>query len=587
MFNIPVQASEADPDGTEAVRAFHDLRRIKTCPLEELLINDPTSENKCAKHIRRDIEKVRKLNSLMDIENGAKLESEFKTRINRFVEVAPKLRKLLPGYRDGKKITERLERLDEKNNAEESSQPSDKGDIQTKQLAAQFFNLVEIFKVLNDNPWIKRAYWYGRFLVPEQGEHHKLIRCGTLAPDLRTSPLMKAWYIIFPMVLFFLSFGFQSFMLHLATHFYIMYMDNEQGDNERQENGGQLLDVVGNFVAKYLAENGDSTGEGAVYAGNIQVPTILLDATAAIPLLFCVVAYCLAMWKKTFNIGLWNRTFLVASAMAILKGIFDVVTILPDSTGWQNCTERLQEEGLRSLRDLNFLSDFWGSLFTQLLHEVRGGGGKNGGRVRYCADMMVSGHTYFACLFSMSAYKQIAYNTEIFPSRVNKYIRNTVLYFCFLCVMLEMLLVAAARFHYTVDMLASVVLVFLLFDSRYLEQVAADWSEGFEWHCKESFTAKNSLRDWMAFCTCSKRKGGAREVVIPSQSECFNYRRTAGHSLSTELGDEVDAITKHCDIASPKHFHSEQSPKHFEEDSKPLLVAAVTTTTPVDYGSSV
>jgi hypothetical protein len=240
----------------------------------------------------------------------------------------------------------------------------------------QFSSLVEIFEALLANKWIKRASIYRR--LPEAVEDSNSI-------SLSTPRLIKAWYILKPMILFFFSFGFQSFMLHLATHFYIVYMENEKGDNERQREGGQLLDVVGNLVAKYLSGNKDTSNEGAVFEGVVNIPTKLLDASAAIPLFFCVVAYGLAMMKKTFNIGLWNKTYIVASLMAIMKGVFDVVTILPDSTGWENCTNRLTKEGLASLRNLDFFSGFLGKhLYPDLARNPRRGWSKWRSRPLLC-----------------------------------------------------------------------------------------------------------------------------------------------------------------------------------------------------------
>merc|ERR1719210_3286528 len=190
-------------------------------------------------------------------------------------------------------------------------------------------------------------------------------------------------------------------------------------------------------------------------------------------------AYLYAAYRGNFNIGLWNKTFIVGSIMAILKGIFDVVTILPDSTGWKSCKERLGKEGIASFREMSFVADFDGAFLKLLTLEILGGQG--GRRVRYCADMMISGHTYFAALFSLSAYKQIYYSGS------GKMVARLVGFTCLCCISTELILVAAARFHYTVDMLAALVLVVLLFDSTYVEQLAADWSEGFRWRDKETF----------------------------------------------------------------------------------------------------
>jgi hypothetical protein len=38
----------------------------------------------------------------------------------------------------------------------------------------------------------------------------------------------QLWYVVFPMMLFFFCFSFQSFMLHIATALYVRYMDRRE-----------------------------------------------------------------------------------------------------------------------------------------------------------------------------------------------------------------------------------------------------------------------------------------------------------------------------------------------------------------------
>jgi hypothetical protein len=104
----------------------------------------------------------------------------------------------------------------------------------------------------------------------------------------------------------------------------------------------------------------------------------------------------------------------------------------------------------------------------------------------------------------------------------------------------EVVLVAAARFHYTVDMLASIVMVFLLFDSRHIEQVAADWSEGYQWQDVATFKENHPL---LSRCIpqCAQRFPPHQEdhPVIPSQSTVFNHRRMMGQDITDEPYDEL------------------------------------------------
>mmetsp|Transcript_90098 Transcript_90098/g.259754 ORF Transcript_90098/g.259754 Transcript_90098/m.259754 type:complete len:540 (-) Transcript_90098:243-1862(-) len=288
---------------------------------------------------------------------------------------------------------------------------------------------------------------------------------GDLPEGFKTPFWWKLWYVASPCVLFMGAFMVQSFLLHIATHLYVRYMFEEE--KFREPGHTRLYDVIGS----YFGELGGGTTTGMTTTGKIHVPPVLLDASGAIPLGLCVLAFMYSLKRNTFSIGLWNKTFLIASIMAITKGVFDVVTIMPDSSGWKTCKTRLGQNQ-DELKDMDFDDSILEGLQDLIVLELMG---ENGKRVRYCADMMVSGHTYFASLFGLSAYKQIYY------AGVHRWAANLVLLVCSLCVVAEVVMVAAARFHYTVDMLAAILLVILLFDSTYIEQVASFWSEGFWW----------------------------------------------------------------------------------------------------------
>jgi len=180
---------------------------------------------------------------------------------------------------------------------------------------------------------------------------------------------------------------------------------------------------------------------------------------------------------------LLNKTMLVASCMAILKGTWDAMTVLPDSIGWESCKERLGEDGLAEMRNMSFilgsfLTEVWGALFFEIASLT-------GERYRYCADMMVSGHTYFATIFSLSAWHQVAFLLDVYWQDRHAWFKRTIKVttsvVCAVCLAAEITLVALARFHYTVDMVASVVLVMLLWDSTYIEWWAREWSTCFEY----------------------------------------------------------------------------------------------------------
>jgi len=360
-----------------------------------------------------------------------------------------------------------------------------------------------------------------------------------------TDKITQAWYVVFPMVVFFFCFGFQSFMLHIATAFYVRYMERidnvlphstELSDVE----GGELFDLVARTVALTAVNETSGESEEAVRNGNVRIPMSILDLSGFIPAALCVSAFAYSYYKGRFHVGLWYKTYLIACCMAVMKGILDVVTILPDSIGWKQCKERLGPEAFEKMKDRHFFSDFWGSMAQAVVDEVVG---VNGKRIRYCADMMLSGHTYFAALFSLAAYKLTG--AIDLPVKV-QWLVGLV---CCVCVLVEVVLVAAARFHYTVDMITSVFLVCLLWDSLYIEQKASDWSEGYRWRDPTKFTPRNFI--WRIFgekhkvptsrqaSSVMKEDSSLWPGVLPSQStHLLNLRMLEGRP-SWEANDSV------------------------------------------------
>jgi len=349
----------------------------------------------------------------------------------------------------------------------------------------QFALQVDLFDELCQSGSVQRAATYRRVVDPSE------LGC-------ETPWYQKLGYVAGPMILFMTCFAIQSFLLHVATHFYVRYM--ESGPQSRRESEGMLFDIGAEFVAGYVGTTAATTKastDGAVSdsEGRIKIPLAALDASGIIPCVLCAMSFTRSLWQGYFHIGLWTKAFLVASIAAVLKGVFDAVTVLPDSIGWKACKARLTEEGLDQMRSVHWRHNFFSGLLEALWDEVFG---LNGGhRVRYCADMLLSGHTYFACVFALAAYRQISYNTNFFNVTsdssdagrrrnhwCNHHGKQIVKWVLVCAVLIEVCLVTAARFHYTVDMLVAIVLVVLLFDSMHVEQLASNWSEGFQWKAK-------------------------------------------------------------------------------------------------------
>jgi len=370
---------------------------------------------------------------------------------------------------------------------------------------------------------------------------------------LQTDWKVQATYVLYPMFLFFCCFALQSFLLHVTTALYVRYMDRIKDELETLRSasnqpvglakveGGEMFDLVSHlFVATETGEN------EAVRDGNVKIPMFILDLSGIIPAGLCVLTFGASAYLNRFHIGLWYKTFLVACCMAIMKGILDLVTVLPDSIGWKQCQERLGDAALQQLRDRRWFSNFWATLWQAMIDEIIGVEGK---RMRYCADMMVSGHTYFAALFSLAAYKLTgAVDFPLWAQRL-------VAFVCVLCLILEMVLVAAARFHYTVDMLVSVILVCLLWDSLRMEQWSSDLSEGYNWRDPEWCRVGPWWKLFRLETARAKPSDGrdGEPKVLPSQATFLINLRMLSGKAPWSLDDVVSsgAQDTFTDLASP------------------------------------
>eukprot|EP00746_Dinoflagellata_sp_MGD_P144172 gnl/MRDRNA2_/MRDRNA2_76920_c0_seq1.p1 gnl/MRDRNA2_/MRDRNA2_76920_c0~~gnl/MRDRNA2_/MRDRNA2_76920_c0_seq1.p1 ORF type:complete len:469 (-),score=78.61 gnl/MRDRNA2_/MRDRNA2_76920_c0_seq1:98-1504(-) len=283
----------------------------------------------------------------------------------------------------------------------------------------------------------------------------------------------RIWYWLRPVFIFSGFFALQSLLLHIATHYYVMYMLDVTALMEASNSTHHDLTVM----PESMVRNGqlyDAVGHSLGDTQDVELK--LLDASGAIPAMLCFGSYVITTWMGDCHIGLWCKTFIIASFMAVTKGVFDLVTILPDSSGWENCKNRLGPDGIEAFKTMfNFSGDFIAALLNMLVVEVVGW---KGGRLRYCADMMVSGHTYFAALFSLSTFKMLKYSTQ---KKSRRWIRYVVGIILLACLIVEVILVALSKFHYTVDMLASIVLVVILWDSIRIETIASHLSEGYFW----------------------------------------------------------------------------------------------------------
>ena len=234
-----------------------------------------------------------------------------------------------------------------------------------------------------------------------------------------------------------------------------------------------FISAWGLHVATYYYVTGQHHTEGAITdtveeaIGYARIPTALLDACSVLtPTVF--VALSIALGEAV----LFTRAMLCHQYLALGKALLACVTLLPDAQGWDMCAKRLGPAAVSYLRvDVNPASPARDLLLNEALSVFFG----RGYRIRWCADMMYSGHTYTTCLYSLALYElvhQRSANSHRFGS-----------FFCALlggalaCLQgLQIYLILLDRFHYTMDVLVAALLTFLLYTNPAIKSVAEAWA---------------------------------------------------------------------------------------------------------------
>jgi len=250
---------------------------------------------------------------------------------------------------------------------------------------------------------------------------------------------------------------------------------------------GQLWDSMDNIIRHQLAE----TGKTKLFS----LPIEAMDVIAFVPGMMYVSLFILFLiLGHDVHIDVFTKTCFVGAAMAFSKGILDNITVMPDSSGWKNCQNRLKEQGVEMLRNSTDFA-FWHNLLPTgddlahgIMREILGFKTESGTiHARYCADMLVSGHTYIATVCSLGVFKMVSSYLSAYKIGkgkgnwkwyIVKYLTGLL---CVVCVCADVASIAATKFHYTVDIIVALVMVVLLWDSAHLETAVSIWVRGYRW----------------------------------------------------------------------------------------------------------
>jgi len=215
----------------------------------------------------------------------------------------------------------------------------------------------------------------------------------------------------------------------------------------------------------------------------------MLDMMAAsFPFLFV----CLAVGQG--QLGTWTRIFVCFFFLAVGKGFFGWITIMPASDGWEQCQLRLNS-------DTKGFDATWyageHSVWEMLANTLTDPGG------RLCADMMWSGHTYFVTIFALGIYELAGNLVRADDHRcgpctgkmMRRIIQNTVMIVCVGQQAFEIYFVLKSRFHYSGDIIMAVLMTFLLYTNSFIAIMSKDWVN--LWTMEENIQKPDNLYDAM------------------------------------------------------------------------------------------
>jgi len=180
------------------------------------------------------------------------------------------------------------------------------------------------------------------------------------------------------------------------------------------------------------------------------------------------------------DLRLWCKVFLCCGFLFFLKGLCDYLTDLPDSSGWDNCAARLGPSSVEYFRGFGNVTGFaYWSRLCEL--EVYGVAGK--WPVRYCADMILSGHTFVMFLFllgSADLLRKIRLVVRKSFRTTMQIVEAVVNVMIIVCAFSDLYLIIVNHFHYTVDVVLAIVVTLLLYTNAGVAVLTDWWVEWME-----------------------------------------------------------------------------------------------------------
>ncbi|CAK0821297.1 unnamed protein product [Prorocentrum cordatum] len=265
------------------------------------------------------------------------------------------------------------------------------------------------------------------------------------------------------------------------------------------------------YVHKYAEDNktlAASEGQRTLYDSFEEGPAVKIDMhtidmiAALIPMCFVVLTFfavsasskiCFCCSRSSAEhpqhpqhayllrqnvLRIWTKVMTCAMFLFMCKGTLGAITVVPDSSGWDVCENRLKAVGTEWMRQEHSFADMLSiDVIWVSEHHTP---------LRYCADMMFSGHTFVVTLFALGTYDLMrAFRLETlgrrFKNPTTKARVKMLSLSIFACLILfeqivEIAYVERSHFHYSMDILMAVILTFLIYTNGVIAVFAKQWS---------------------------------------------------------------------------------------------------------------
>lgn len=248
-------------------------------------------------------------------------------------------------------------------------------------------------------------------------------------------------------------------LLHISTYYYVHSMLQFEMHYKVQVTSTPDAVVLSDGVNTSDISFGSLADPLEEELGYKKINIGALDAIAA---LFPAVFFLLAFLMD--ELGLFTKVMLSHSFLALGKGLFAVMTVVPDSAGWHVCKERLGGTGIAWMSDIHTMLEI---LYMEAF-------GVDGHRLRYCADMMWSGHTYVTTLYGLGVYELVRVLSLNWPRDARRRMLVIVGLIAVGEQVVEVYCVLLNRFHYTMDVAMAIMLTFLFYTNGSIA-VAEKW----------------------------------------------------------------------------------------------------------------